>query len=546
MDQVLRGGLVVDGSGAEAYRADIGITDGKIARIGTISRSEGGQDVDLDGLALAPGFIDTHTHFDAQVSWDPDFTPSSWHGVTTVIQANCGFGIAPTRPQDRQAMMETLEHVEGMRLETLAAGIDWSFESFTEYMAALRAAPKRCNLATYLGHTPLRIFVMGLEDASTREATPEEIAQMRAVVAEAMAAGAVGLSTSLAPSHHGAKGRPVPSRMASQGELRELAAQVAAADQRIMMFTYGPQFTIDEIAELSRTLGLRCTWGSLLTGMFGPRGSAMDMLQRASELGGDLWPQISCRFITLNFSFTSPNYFGTIPAFKEVLAADRHDRAAILADPSWRETARPQVEQHRPGIYDNMTLQETARRPELVGRSARQLGAQLGVDPLDAVLGLALDEDLDVRFKIVINNNDPVEMAQLLQDKRTLLGAHDAGAHVDMLCDANFPTHLLGYWTRQCKVLSLEDAVWRLSGQPATVFRLGGRGFVREGYAADLVAFDPASVGALPEERVWDFPADGDRLISRSTGVEWMWVNGTTVRCQGVPVPGVAPGAVVS
>ena len=548
MDLVLRGGLVVDGSGQrERFRADVGVHDGVVERVGTIPRGEGAEEVDLDGLVLAPGFIDTHTHFDAQVFWDPDFTPSSWHGVTTVIQANCGFGIAPTRPEDRYNMMDTLHHVEGMNIDALTAGIDWSFETFTEYMSRLRALPKRINLASYVGHTPLRVYVMGLEEAATRAATDEEIAQMRSIVRGALAEGAVGLSTSFAPSHHGARGLPVPSRLASPEEMRGLVEEVAAAGNKLAMFTYGPQFSIEEVAEISRDLGVRCSWGSLLTGLFGERGAAMAMLDRASEIGGDIWPQISCRFITLQFAFSAPNYFGNIPAFTDVLAAESQaDRMRILGDPAWRDVCRPQVGVHRPRVWLDSTLQESDAFPHYVGRPVLDIAAELGVDPLDAVLDIALADKLNSRFRIVINNNDKVEMTQLLRDPRTMLGAHDAGAHVDMLCDSNFPTHLLAYWVRETGVLSVEEAVWRLSGQPADVFRLAGRGLLREGCAADLVAFDPDTVAAIPEERVWDFPAGADRLISRSAGIEHTWVNGVAVRSKGDNVPDAHPGVVVT
>jgi N-acyl-D-aspartate/D-glutamate deacylase len=196
-------------------------------------------------------------------------------------------------------------------------------------------------------------------------------------------------------------------------------------------------------------------------------------------------------------------------------------------------------------VWRDTTIGESATFPEYVGRGALDIAAERGVDPLDAMLDIALAEDLHTRFRIVISNNDAVEMAQLLKDPRTMLGAHDAGAHVDMLCDSNFPSHLLGYWVREAGVLSIEEAVWRLSGQPAEVFRLAGRGLIREGYAADLVAFDPEAVAAIPEERVWDFPGGSDRLISRSTGIEHTWVNGITVRAKGDNVPGATPGTLV-
>jgi N-acyl-D-amino-acid deacylase len=396
-----------------------------------------------------------------------------------------------------------------------------------------------------VGHTPVRTFVMGADDAPRRAATADEIARMSQIVAEAMACGAVGFSTSFAPTHMGAKALPVPSRLAEANEVRALASEVARSGRGIVQITYGPQMTITDAARLSEQLGVRVTWGALLTGLFGPPGAALGMLDAARSLGDDIWPQVSCREIVFQMTMLDPYFFGTVPAFKEVLSLPRDDRARVYADPAWRDRARPQIEEHRPGAYWRCSVEETEIHGAVRGRSMEDLGRERGIHPFDVWLDLALEEDLRTRFRIVSRNEDPEELGALLADKRVVLGAHDAGAHVDMLCDANFATHLLGHWVRDLGVLSLEDAVWRLTGQPAGLFGLTGRGRIVPGFAADLVAFDPQTVAALPVERRWDFPAGGDRLVSESNGIEHVWVNGQAIRSDGKDVAGAHPGAMV-
>ena len=277
----------------------------------------GAEIVDLSGLVLSPGFIDIHTHFDAQVFWDSDFTPSCWHGVTTVVQGNCGFGIAPARPHDREMLMETLQLVEGMSLATLRAGIDWSFETFPEYLDALRRLPKRLNLAAFVPHSSVRVYVMGAEAAYDRTATDDELLAMQQVVREALDAGAIGISSSQAPSHVGPFGKPIPSRCADVREIRALLAALADTGRDgIIEITYGNILEIEEVARLADEYGVRITWGSVLPGLFGGPGSAVAMLERGCAAGSNLWPQTTTRFITTQFSLEHPYLWARVPAFR--------------------------------------------------------------------------------------------------------------------------------------------------------------------------------------------------------------------------------------
>jgi N-acyl-D-aspartate/D-glutamate deacylase len=544
---VLRGATVVDGTGGPRRQADVEVVDGRITQVGEIGPVDGAEEIDLTGLVLAPGFVDIHTHFDAQVFWDGRFTPSSWHGVTTVVQGNCGFGIAPTRAVDRDTVMETLELVEGMNIRTLKAGIPWNFETFPQYLDAIRELPKALNVAAFVPHSTMRTYVMGPEAATSRTANAEEIAEMKRLVKEAMDAGAIGFSTSQAPSHVGWRGLPVPSRLSDATEVKGLLDAMAESGRGIAEITYGPAFEIEEVAELSRDLGVRITWGSLLTGLFGPPGAALELLEKAKAVeGADIWPQVSCREIVFQMTLESPYYFGQVPAFKEALAVSRDERAKVYADKDWRDRARPDVLVARPGAYDRISIEETTKHRDLRGRTMNDLAAERGVHPFDLLLDLALEENLETRFRIVSRNEDPVELEALITDPRIVLGAHDAGAHVDMVCDSCYPSHLLGHWVRNEKAMTLEQAIWRLAGQPAEIFRIPDRGTIEVGKCADLVAFDPETIAALPNERVYDFPDNTDRLVSHNVGVQHVWVGGVAIRKDHHDVDGVAPGVLVT
>ena len=528
---LLRGGLLVDGTGGPARRADIAIEGDRIAAVGEPGTVAGGRMIDLDGLVVAPGFIDVHTHYDAQILWDRDLTPSGWHGVTTVVMGNCGFGIAPTRPGDRGTIARILENVEGMTLEVLEAGIPWTFETFPEYLAAVAAEPVRLNVGAMLGHTPLRLYVLG--DDVERPATPAEVGEMRRLLGEALDAGALGFATSLSPTHVGAGGRPVPSRFADpRDEVFALAAVLGKRGRGVLQVTPGPGLFMEQFSELSRSFGRPVTWTALLTGM-NPKERAVDVLERGAAFGGDVWPQVACRPIVMQLNLADPFAFGTQPTIKEILALPRDQRAALYADPAWRDRARPELTEKWSARWAKTTVQETDVHRDLVGRTLVDIAAERHQDPFDVLIDLSLAENLQTRFRIVILNDDEEELARLLADQRTLIALSDAGAHASQLCDACFSTHLLQHWVREKQVLRLEEAVRRLTSHPAAIFQIPDRGRVAPGWVADLVAFDPDTVGVEDLERVWDLPAGADRLIARSTGVEHGWVNGTAVRADG-------------
>ena len=542
MDLLLRRASLIDGTGDPARMADVAVTGYRISAVGPPGElappSPRAEVVELDGLALAPGFIDVHTHYDAQVLWDPDLTPSSWHGVTSVVMGNCGFGVAPTRPEHRDTIVHTLENVEGMSMEALNAGIDWCFETFPEYLVALARRPMRLNAGAFIGHTPLRLFVLGGEE---RPATGDEVEAMRRLVHEAMDAGALGFSTSRQPAHQGAFGRPVPSRFAETDEVYALAGVLGELGRGVVQVSIGPGLFVDQFSELAVAHGVPVTWTALVARADKP-GAALRTVERGAALPGEVYPQIACRPIVMQITMTDPVPLAEIDVWKEVLALPRQERSDLYTDTAWRDRARPATLDAWSHRWPKTSVEETGAHADAVGIPLDRLAEARGTTPFDLMLDLALSDGMATRYRIVLDNDGDDEIGDLLADPRTLLGLSDAGAHASQLCDACFSTHLLGHWVRERGALSLEEAVWRLTGHPHQAFRIPGRGLVQEGYFADLVAFDPERVGCTPVERVGDQPGGADRLVVRSTGVEHVWVNGVITRRAGEDVPDAAPG----
>ena len=544
MDLLLRGGLLIDGTGAPSRPADVAVEGDRIAQVGEpgpLRPEDATRVVDLDGLVLAPGFIDIHTHYDAQILWDGDLTPSSWHGVTSVVMGNCGFSVAPTRPEHREVIVRTLENVEGMSMEALDEGIDWCFETFPEYLAAVDARSKRLNVGAFVGHSALRLFVLAGEE---RPATEAELDRMKSLLREAMEAGAIGLSTSRQPNHQGAFGRPVPSRFADVAEVYALTSVLGDVGKGVVEVSIGPGLFIDQFSEMAVRYGVPVTWTALVARADKP-GAALRTVERGAALPGEVYPQIACRPIVMQMNLADPTPLGEVDEWKEVLALPRDRRADLYRDPSWRDRARPTTLATWAHRWSKIDVEETERHRELAGRKLDRLAEQRGTTPFDLMLDLALEEDLATRFRVVMDNDGDDEIGDLLADRRTLLGLSDAGAHASQLCDACFSTHLLGHWVRERRALSLEEAVWRLTGHPHQAFRIADRGLLRPGFFADLVAFDPDKVGTSAAERAFDQPGGADRLLVRSTGVEHMWVNGAVTREAGEEVPGARPGRLI-
>ena len=535
---VIKGGTVYDGSGAPGVVADVAISGGRIVEVGP--SLSGTRVIDAGGHAVAPGFVDIHTHYDAQVFWDPALTPSCYHGVTTVVAGNCGFSIAPTRPEDRELIARTLEKVEDMDVAALAAGIPWDFETFPEYLASIERRGTVLNYAAYIGHTPLRMYALG-DAASDRVATTDEIDRMAALVREAMLAGAAGFATSFAMTHRGADGKPIPSRYADRAEFEALFRAVGETRRGVVEVTPGENLSIAGMYELQPTIGVPMTYTALLTS---PNGSHLRNLALNREgwaKGAQVWPQITCR--PLNFSMTLLEPFTLNPnaEFASLMGTSIDARRAAYADPAWRARVNS-IWASMVGMvprFDTYEIMETVAHPELVGQRLSQVAAAMGKEPFDALLDLALAEpELRLRVKCVVANDDIDGIRELLGDAGCTLGLSDAGAHVGQLCDAPMPTDLLGNWVREREALSLESAIHKLSGVQADLFGFADRGHLAPGYAADVVVFDPDTVAPGPVRRVRDFPADTERLTADApTGVRHVLVNGTAIQLDGVQLP---------
>ncbi|MBW2267466.1 MAG: amidohydrolase family protein [Deltaproteobacteria bacterium] len=537
----INGGTIIDGSGAPGYAGDVGIADGKIAALGRVEGAAR-QVIDATGRIVCPGFIDIHSHYDAQVIWDPMLTISPWHGVTAVVMGNCGLGVAPTRPEHRDLMLRILENVEGMELDSLRAGVgdDWPFETFPEYLDAIERRGIAINVGALLAHTPLRTYVMG-EEATEREATVAEVESMRRLVREALDAGALGFSTSRAPTHNVSDGRPVPSRAASLDEFRTLAATLGEAGLGTLQVAAGRDLATEELADIARQMGRPATWTALIAGLSGPGGHRA-VLERSEELqaeGVGVYPQVTCRPLNFEFQMAKPFIFESHDLFKPVMRADHEGKKAIFADPGFREAFK-----RLKGFairWDRTVISQLSEEPELEERLLEEVAAERGVHAVDLMLDLSLAHDLQPRFRMAIANTDEAEVAELLRSSATVLGLSDAGAHLSQLCDACFSTHLLSHWVREKGVLSLEEAVRSLTSRPAELLALDDRGRLQRGLAADVVVFDPATVGCSPLRRVYDLPAGADRLISDAFGIEAVIVNGTLIRSNGKDT--VSPGS---
>ena len=539
-DLKIVGGTVIDGTGAERFRGDVALRDGRIAAVGEVSGSAA-RTVDAEGCVVAPGFIDIHSHYDAQVMWDPILTVSPWHGVTSVVMGNCGFGVAPAKPDNRLLLMQTLENVEGMSLKALEEGLDgWPFESFPEYLDAIETRGTAVNVGAMVGHTAVRLDVMGL-DSTERPARPDEVEAMEAIVGEAIAAGALGFSSSTSRLHVGFAGKPVPSRLADMAsETIPLAEAVGRNGGGVVQLTNGIEPDFAAFQKLAHAAGT-VTWTALLTRIgddsLHERHREQAARQHADRL--PIHPQVSCRPLTMEFQFAAPFPFDRLDSFKPATAADAAGKRRLLADPAFRAAVKRELSEdaaREPQTWalvmalQALEVSACAERPKLEGRKVPEIAAEQGVDPIDLTFDLAVSSALETRFRIPLANTNESAIATLLTEPFTVLGLSDAGAHASQLCDACFSTHLLGHWVRDKGALTLEQAIDHLCARPAAIFGLAGRGRLAAGCAGDVVVFDPETVAPGPLERVYDLPAGADRLISTPTGVRAVLVNGTVVR----------------
>ena len=536
-DLLFRGALTFDGTGSAPSISDVAITDGRIAAVGHALNASARKVIVADGLALMPGIIDSHTHFDAQITWDPCVRPSPALGVTTAVIGNCGFTIAPCKPQDRDITIRNLTQVEGMSLDVLRQGIAWDFETFPEFMAQRRRMGSVVNVAAYIGHSSVRTYVMGT-DASRRAATDAEIAQMQAIVRGAMQAGAVGFASSTSPAHNGEGGLPMPSRLADDREMRALVMAMGECGHGVYMLTKGGHTPVPFLESLAAESGRPVMIAALLHNSTNPKAvfNDLDAITAANSRGHSLIGQVSCCPLTMDFTMQSPYPVEGLKSWSPALGLHGDALVTMLGSPAFREGVRAELATTATfrlfnGEWGKVQVVETTAPAH--ARYEQQTIADIarieGRDPLDVMLDLAVDENLETVFTAQLLNSDEEAVGRMLNHPHSIVSLSDAGAHLTFFNDAGFGLHLLGHWARDLAAMPMSEAVRRLTSQPAQIFGMRGRGAIREGYAADLLLFDPTTVGRGLKRRVFDLPGGAPRLTTDAMGVHGVWVNGRLI-----------------
>ncbi len=563
LDLLIKDGLIVDGSGGKPYPGDVGIREGRIVAVGSVAETASRQ-VNADGLAVAPGFWDFHTHLDAHLLWDPMGTSSCWHGTTTVVTGNCGVTIAPCRPDDQDWLSRTLARLESMNSAALQHILPWPWEDFGGYLDTLDKA-LGVNVIPLVGHHAVRRYVMGA-DASERQATETELANMRQVVADSLRAGAFGLSSSRINVQHDCDGLPLPGRVASVQEYMSLVQEMAALNTGFVQLVAGPSPQIAgpelsrwteegmaRLVEITRLTGRPLCWNRIAQSPDGPDDWRRDLesLREMRRQGIPFFALGEALHEDMEFLFEYDTPFGRWPTWNRVLRSPRAEKIALMKDSSVRETLKEEMQvdpvKFRPITWDRILLVHSAtgkyRQFEL--QPLADVGSKMGKHPLDALLDIAVDEDLKTQFRVLDGRNwDPNAMIDILKAPNVIPGQSDAGAHQTTAVSTGFPTWLLGYWVREKQAMSLEEAVRRLSALPAEEIGIPDRGNVKEGMVADLTLFDPDTV--MPTERVFvnDLPGGGPRLIQNARGIEYTIVNGVITQESGRHT-GALPGKTV-
>jgi N-acyl-D-amino-acid deacylase len=534
-DLVVRGGLVVDGSGTPAVRGDVGVVGDRIVAVGEVD-GQGREEIDADGLVVAPGFVDAHTHMDAQVFWDDLGTPTCWHGVTTVVMGNCGFTLAPARPDARELVVRNLERAEDIAPEAMAEGIAWSWSTFAEFLDAVDARPKGLNYAASIGHSALRTWAMG-ERAFEQTASDDDLAVMAAELRAALAAGAAGFTTSRTIAHVTSDDRPVASRIASWEEVCELVGILGRESDAVFQLAPERLFDPEKHRDFeSRLSGLAIETGApIVFGLFTtnlPQPS-LQLIDETAVRGGDLWALTHCRGVVSAQSFLTKLGFDRLPEWQAIRERPYAEQKVLLRDPDVRErlvhaahhgdygpTYGPEAGRPK---FEKMSVLLSAYMPNpTVADEARRRG----VDPVEAMIDIALEHDFDVFFVQHLMSQDEDDLLELMRHPRTAMCFSDSGAHVSQIFDSSIYTHLLAYWVRERQLLPLEEAVSMITARPADIWRLRGRGRLVPGYGADITIFDPDTIAPLMPRVVEDLPGGVKRIDQRAAGIATTIVNG--------------------
>ncbi|SVB17138.1 uncharacterized protein METZ01_LOCUS169992 [marine metagenome] len=541
-DLVIKNGMIVDGSGGARYRGDIGVKDGRIATIGRIS-APADDVVDAEGRVVTPGFVDGHTHMDAQIFWDSLGSCSCYHGVTSVVMGNCGFTLAPCREEEVDYVFRNLERAEDISRDAMLEGIIWQWETYPEYLDVIDKLPKGMNYAGYVGHSALRTYIMG-ERAFDEQASEDDLATMVASVQDAIKAGAIGFSTSRSPAHLQPDDRPVASRTANFSEVAAIVNGMGNLNAGIFQLAMERgtneqlQAFYQKLMDLSKESGRPITFGSLNRrtnpGAWKP---LYDIIEKGNQDGANCFTQVHSREINVVLSFETQLPFDDWPVWRDVRKLSLEEQKSTLRDP---EMKRRLIEAAQSGLSNKTVTGGEARPPEWdyfylmdkatwPHRTLKDIAAERGTSPVEAMIDIALENDLQVFFRQPISNEDEDAALAVMKHPRSCVTFSDSGAHVSQIMDSSLQTHLLSYWVRERREFTLEQAVRMITYDTATNWGFHDRGLLREGMAADIVVFDPDTIGPCMPTVVYDLPAGAQRLKQMADGISATVINGQVV-----------------
>lgn len=547
-DLIIKNGAIIDGSGAARFKADIGIKDGIITTVGSVD-GDATEVIDAKGQVVTPGFIDGHTHMDAQISWDPLGTCSVWHGITTVVMGNCGFTLAPCAAKDKHLVVRNLERAEDISGAAMEAGIDWTWETYPEYLDALEKLPKGINYSGYVGHSALRTYAMG-ERAFTDEANEADMAIMKKELSDSIRAGAIGFSTSRTRNHQTPQGKPVASRLASWDEVKELVGVMSELDAGIFEIASEEAGRSPEaqreyqvrLRDLAVESGRPVTWG-----MFSARRAPdiwppyFDLLNETAEMGGTMFAQVHSRALNVMMSFESRLPFDKFPVWKEFRELSLAEQKAGLLDPAMRarlvESANAShqegkavgAEMRRPD-YNWLMVMDTIKGPH---KTVAEIAEEMHMDPVDAMIEIALQHDMKVFFRQPLFNENQDHVLEMMRHPRSVVTFSDSGAHVSQIMDSSLQTHVLSHWVREENAFTLEEAIKMITHDTGSAWGFDDRGLIKEGMAADINVFDPDTINPLMPEVKHDLPTGARRLVQKAEGISATIVNGVVLMRDG-------------
>jgi len=538
-DLIIRNAQIFDGTGLAPVLSDVAVSNGRIAHIGHTTEAAK-ESIDAQGLALMPGIVDLHTHYDAQVTWDRTMSPSPALGVTTAVIGNCGFGIAPCPAPLQETMLKNLSVVEGMDLNSLLTGVNWEFESFGQYMDQLRRIGPYINTAVFAGHSVIRTAVMGADGSSKIDPSPEQLQTMRNMVSDAMDHGAIGFASSFSPNHSGYGGIPMPSTIASEAELRALTAILGEKKKGVFMMATGTRASPDIMESIVEDTGRPAYISTVLT-MYNEGNPLLgatyyERCAQALARGHELYILTSCQPLSFDFSLTDPYVLLSHSAFDVVKSATADALPSIYRSAEFRNAFRENLKHPKAGIlflgnWRHIEVGQTMRpeNQKLEGQSIQTLADLHGQDPVDVFFDLALSEDLGTHFVGKFFNNNDEGVAPSLKHPASVITLSDAGAHLSYMCDAGFGLYFLSHWVRDTGHFTLSEGIRKITSEPADRFRIPERGRLQVGLPADMLLFDPATVGISKPIPVQDLPGGGSRMVRTATGVHGVWVNGVKV-----------------